>query len=371
MKDVFGMLVMATVIGFSFTACEKAEEDDETEDLIEDKEQQGGDMFDVAGVYEMDYGPYDIAMKDDYVFACRDDKIYVIDVSNVSDPEKVATYDDVERSNKFEALLVSGNTLYAGCTQSTGVYAIDVSSPSAPVLSGKYIDTIYSGNSLKALSLFVNGTTLYAGGSNGTGALLVKFDVSGASSISVQDYWQSTGSGNAIGGVWANSSYVFASTADGYILSFPVSGFGDEPAGEYTFQAEAGHEHWGRTIVGSGNTLYWADWGAGVAAIDISDPTNMSVLSIITHSTYTEQHSDAEGTNAYDLVIDEANSDIYVANGWSGLLKISTDEASRVEAFVDYKDHQYRCIALYGNYVIVGDIAAGTTDVKGLKIIKI
>ncbi|MGK0389116.1 MAG: hypothetical protein ACI94Y_001852 [Maribacter sp.] len=51
-------------------------------------------------------------------------------------------------------------------------------------------------------------------------------------------------------------------------------------------------------------------------------------------------------------------------------MKIDTNSPSEVEDYMDLKDNMYRCIALHGDYVLVGDIAAGTTDVNGVKIIK-
>jgi hypothetical protein len=328
------------------------------------------ELLSIVGKYDMNDGAHALAIKGNYVFASRDDKIFVVDVTDVTNPKAVKTIDDLENNNIFEALLVQGNLLYAGCTSTGGIYVIDITNPESPSITNKYTADIYSGAKIKPLKLFYINNILWAAGSNGTFTMLVKYTVSG-STLTADKYWLGNTTGSIAGGVWANSTHVFISTANGYVHAFNASDISTGAIDSYTFSAEAGHEHWGKTLTGYNNKLYWADWGAGVITLNISDPSNLSAHTLITHSSYTTEHADAEGTNAYDLVVNPTSGKVYVANGWSGLLQIDMSSSDKVEKFVDYKDHQYYCIVQYGKYVIVSSIAAGTTSTKGLKIIKV
>lgn len=346
-------------------ACKKEDPNDPaTPDPVVDQ------IFDIVGSYEMNYGPHALAVSGDYVFASRDDKIYVVNLSDPKNPNLVATINDLTATNDFESLLIEGNILYAGCTTTYGIYMYDISNPSSPQALGKFTDDIYAGNKLKPLGLFFTNGTLWASGSNGLNALLVKFTQQN-NVLTVAEYWVSATTGNTAEGLWANNTHAYISTADGHVMSFDLTNLAAGPLDDFTFQAEAGHEHWGRTLVGLNKTLYWADWGAGLVTIDITSPSNLTAPKIITHSSYIGQHPTAEGTNVYDVIIDPTQGKLYAANGWSGLLEVNLTSTDRVERFVDYKDNLYYCIALYGDYAILGDIAAGTTDFNGLKVIKI
>ena len=326
------------------------------------------DKFDIIGSIEMTSGPHDLAVSGNYLFACLNDKIDIIDISDPANPNKTATFDDLEAGNDFEALFASGNTLFAGCTQTSGVYALDISNPASVTISEKNINEVFAGNKLKAFDLFADGNFLWASGSNGTSGMLVKYDIN---TLQVLDYFLLSGNGNAGEGIWANSNYVFMSTIDGHIYAFDKNNISQGNIGEYTFTNEPGHEHWGRSVTGNGNKLYWADWGAGFITLNISDPANLKADALITQSSFKNDFPDAEGTDVYDVLIHNKNGKIYLANGWSGIVEIDPANPGHVADFKDYKDNQYYCIEQYQNYVIVSDIVEGTTDFKGIKIIKI
>lgn len=334
----------------------------------EPQDNNNTNKFDIVGKLEMTSGPHDLAVSGDYLFACINDKIDIIDISDVSSPTKVTSFDDLEAGNDFEALYIEGNTLFAACYQTSGVYAIDISNPNSVSISEKNINEVFAGTKLKALDLFADGNILWASGSNGTSGILVKYN---ASTLEVLDYYQLSGSGNGAEGVWANSSNVFISTIDGHVYSFDKDNISGGYIGEYTFTNEPGHGHWGRSITGKDNKLFWADWGAGFITINISNPANLTADALITQSSFKNDFSDAEGTNVYDVLIHKKNGMIYLANGWSGLVEVDPSNPGHVASYKDYKDNQYYCIEQYKDYVIVGDIAEGTTDMKGIKIIKV
>ncbi len=345
-----------------FLSCE------DTKDPVDNENPPAVEYMDLMGGLELDNGPHDLAVKDNFVFACRDDKIYLIDIADGATPVLIGVLDDLENSNNFETLLVDGNLMYAGCTSLSAIYVFDISDPENTQVIGYFADVIYSDVQLSPMKFFKKGNVLWAAGSNGTNGMLVKLNATDNGTLTFNSYWVATTSGSAVGGVWANDNNVFVSTANGYIYSFDAANISAGQLDEYTFSAEAGHEHWGKTIVGDGDRLYWADWGAGFITVNISNPANLSAEALITHSSYKQQHPDAEGTNLYDLYLDKTAGKVYVANGWSGFLVIDIDEPDKVEAFVDYTENQYFCIEKIGDYVIMGDIAEGISDYKGIKV---
>lgn len=329
-------------------------------------------IFDVVGSYQMNDGPHDLVVKDHYAIACRGDIISFVDVSNPASPIKVAEYNDLTQSNMFESLVLSADksVLMAACT-SGRIYFINVTNPASPSYMNVFDQTVF-GTYFYPSSMFLEGDYLYAGGSDGTYGMIVRFLMTTSNSITPDNYWVLNVSGSNIGGVWANATHCYASSANGYIYSFNNSTMQLGPLDSYTFTNEAGHEHWGKTIVGKNNRLYWADWGAGFATLDISNPSNMTAVSIISQSVFLSQHADAEGANFYDLVLDEASNKIYLANGWSGLVKVDMNNPGVVENYVDYQYHQNYCLALYDHYALMGNISGGISGTeKGIKIIKI
>jgi hypothetical protein len=100
----------------------------------------------------------------------------------------------------------------------------------------------------------------------------------------LDNYWISNEGGNGIEGLSATGNHVFVSTANGCIYAWDKNDISAGP--EYTFSHEVEHEHLGRAILIQDDKLYWADWGAGFATIDMSTPSNMTTISIITHSSY-------------------------------------------------------------------------------------
>ncbi|TNE54493.1 MAG: hypothetical protein EP338_06665 [Bacteroidetes bacterium] len=361
-------LIWPLCLGLLIASCKKEENNNDN------NQDPGGSgtpaVFDVVGQLSFSDGPHDIAIKDHVLFACRGDNIQIVNISNPSSPTLIGTLEYPQTTNNFEALYLDGNTLYIGCSAVSGIYAMDVTDPEAPTALAQYTDDIFAGTKLKTYSIFAQNGQVWAAGSNGQGSMLVRFDLQSGNLI-LKNFWEGGGTGNAVEGIWGNSTHIYLSTADGHVLSFDQANFTSGPLDDFTFQAEAGHEHWGRTLVGKGNSLYWADWGAGFVTLDISNPSSLVATTTLSNSVYIGQHPDAEGTNVYDVALDDASGKIYLANGWSGLLELNQSTPGQVNNYVDYKDNQYYCLKVSGDYAYVGDIAAGTTDIKGIKVIKI
>ena len=360
-------MVYPLILLLILMSCET--EDNDTNN--ENTEENTTELFDIVGYLELTDGPHDLAIKGSILYACRNDQVQIIDISDVTNPVLKTPYNDLENLNIFETMLISGNTLFLGCTQSSGIYALDITEPLDPSITGKFVDPIYGSTYFKPFKFFKANSILWATGSNGSNAMLVKFNIDNLNAITIDDYWTSNQTGNVGGGIWANSSNVFISTANGYIYSFNANDISSGPIDEYTFSNEAGHEHWGRKLEGAGNTLYWADWGAGFVTIDITDPGNLKATALITNSSFKSQYAETEGTDVYDFAFNLTKTSIFVANGWSGLFLVNTSNPSVVNDYVDYPENQYYCIEYYNNYVIVGDIVAGISDMKGIKIIKV
>lgn len=363
-RTLFSIILTVTFL----SSCEKEPSPDPTPDSDPTEVQ----LFDQVGFLGLPDGPHDIVVNGNYAYACRNDVISVIDLTDVTAPVLVSEINDATNTNTFESMVISSsNILYASCTTLGAIYMIDISDPLNPVILNKFMDDIFSGNKLKALSLFYINNSLWAAGSNGSSGLIVEFNIISASSIQQNSYWDAGGSGNGYGGLWVNSGNAYASTANGVVHSFLTSNLAAGPTDSFTFTNEAGHEHWGKTLLGSGNKLYWSDWGAGFISLDISNPANLTANSMLTHSSYKSQFPAAEGTDVYDVALSSSGK-LFVANGWSGLLRLDSTNPGVVEDYVDYQYHQYYCLALHGQYALLGNISGGITgNDKGLYILKV
>lgn len=365
----FTSYIFCTFLVFTIFSCEK-----EPQDPVDDDDNPvPAQVFDLVGQLQLTDGPHDLIVSGNYVFACRNDIISVIDISNVAAPVLLTQINDLTQTNNFECLVMGNNNiLYAGCTSVGGVYMIDVSNPASPQILDKYNSDIYTGTKVSPYKLAFVNNTLWVGGGNGTNGLLVKYNVLSSSSLSVNSYWLSGGSGTGLGGLWVNATHVYVATSNGFVYSFNASDIAAGPLDSFTFTNEAGHEHWGKTLVGNGNNLYWADWGAGFVNINISNPADLTLNTVLTHSAFKSQFPDAEGTDVYDVAIHPVSGKIFLANGWSGLVRIDPSAAATVEDYVDYQYHQNYCLDLYQDYAIMGNISGGISGTeKGIKIIKI
>ena len=331
---------------------------------ISDKSNKNPKKFDIVGSLEMSSGPKDLAVKDNYLFACIGDKIEVIDISDVTKPKTIASFNDLSESNDFQSLYRQGNVLYAGCTRAGGVYALDISNPQKIKILYKNLNKV-DGFKSNAYDLFADDQFLWASGSG----MLVKYD---KNTLKALDYNIIQGSGNTGEGVWANATNVFMSTTNGHVYSFDKNDLSKGIIGDFSFTNEPGHKHWGRSVVGKNNKLYWADWGAGFVTLDVTQPEKPKPLAIITQSSFKQDFPKAEGTDVYDVLIHHQTGKIYLANGWSGVVEIDPANPGHVASYKDFKYKHFYCIEQYKNYIITSDIAGGrNNEMKGIDIIKV
>ncbi|MBI1800177.1 MAG: hypothetical protein HYR71_00930 [Chloroflexi bacterium] len=115
-----------------------------------------------VGIFPM--GATDVSVSGSYAyFTTSMQGLYIIDVSNPSQPQLVSTYDPVP-SAVGAAVFVSGHYVYMP-ESSVALYVIDVSNPAQPFTAGTYTGTTIVGD------FALKGTTLYMA-SGGDGAQL-------------------------------------------------------------------------------------------------------------------------------------------------------------------------------------------------------
>jgi len=320
-------------------------------------------LGDIVSQVQMRYGPYAVAVKDNFAFATDGSKIRVYDLSNPADPKEITVIEDKFANPEFRSLFVDGNFLYAGSVpisgQDHGVFIFDITNPEKPSSLGKWDD-----GKTVAHGLFVSGGKAFVSGSDGSHGRLVIVDVSDPKNPKTLGTYQSS-SNKGYSKPWNSGNYVYVSDADGYLRILDVSNPSSiKEVGSYKYPGKSGHEPQGKQVVVMGNTLYMADWGAGFISIDISDPTNPKPLDVITH----EEVED--GTDVYAVAID--GNTAYVANGWGGLVWVDISDKSdiKVSHQINPKYTTYLDIALMGDYAVCSD-KGGFTNKPGLDIVKV
>jgi hypothetical protein len=163
----------------------------------------------------------DIAIQGNYAFvAAGGDGLRIYDISAPTAPQLITA--SVDTPNDAVRIAVSGN--YAYIADSTSVQVIDISNPLNPIFER----TLIGGYSLYAKNVTVSGNYLYA-------------------------------------------------TSGGGVRIFDIGAAPGDPQ----FVADAKIRHSGGDVAIAGNYAYVADSGAGVTAIDITDPSNPILLGSI------------------------------------------------------------------------------------------
>ncbi len=207
------------------------------------------------------FGGNHIAVQGNYLYVATDKKLSVIDVTSVGTPSEVGKYENTNVT--FQDVSVKGTTAFAVAYNATlgAIFAIDVANPENPILIGWlltrdlwgiYVDGNYAYVAAGDSGLFVYNVTNPAGMSR-IASLNLGADI--------QEIWKS-GNYVYLGGpfdqkLWAVDVSDPASPTLADTLTLSVSG-------------EDIHTH-GTTAVVSGPQ--------GVAFVDISNPSSMSVIS--------------------------------------------------------------------------------------------
>ncbi|MFT7623998.1 MAG: hypothetical protein ACI9WU_003184 [Myxococcota bacterium] len=236
-----------------------------------------------------------------------------------------------------EDLVQIGNTVLVAA-KSTGLLVFDVSNPAAPTEvtrlfaggddvwdlatdsdgrayvahyeSGVHVLQV-TGNTVTALgshapgwrviSVAPLGNRLYIGGGDGTRGVLAVLDIANPASPSPLGSFQFDQMTSACSSLAARDTTVFCGRADGHLIAFDASNPAEPVViGDFFEPGTPGHEPWGLGITLLGNTLYYADWGAGMLVVDTTNPQAMTAL-----HTYANNHAIYDVALGQDVTIRE------------------------------------------------------------------
>jgi len=315
-----------------------------------------------TGRIALDEGPHDLLISGRNMYATRDRDITLFSLSDPERPSAVKKYSYT--SNLGQPFIVSG-TIYVAAPAEGALLELDEN------LNFKKKHLLGIAGFKSNVGMKSSDGDFWIGGSNGTVAILAHYKmVSG--SLSLQSSWMATSSNSMIQSIVEQGSHIVVSVASGQLWAFSKASLSAGPVKVLTYDEEPGHEKWGYTICKVGNKAYWANWGAGLATVDLSNPANLKVLQLITNSSMKGQFPDSEGTNVYDVEYNSTHNVLCVANGWSGVLLVRPYNSNKVMDYLDLQYIQNRCIATSGNYIYTGNISGGMSgDLKGIMIYKI
>lgn len=293
----------------------------------------------------------DLLIQGSYAYvAAKDYGVYIIDISNPEIPVLLKT---LNTSGTAWNLALSGDYLFVA-DKGNGITVIDINNPAQASIV-KVIDP-----GIYVADLVVEGGWLYAGGGDGTDGYVKILDISDIQNPVVVGSYQVTGMYPACSSLGKNGDYLFYGAANGNLLALNIT----NPAGiiladTYYTPGTAGHEPWGLgiTIDQTNSVLYYSDWGAGLAAVDITQPDNLTEMDIF----YT-------GNGVYDAWLH--GSELSVANSWGGVivLDVSNPSAlvqagSTLEYAVSINSFDYPAcphgVVRSGNYTYIADNSSG------------
>ena len=221
-----------------------------------------------------------LTVKDGILYtANRETGVYIFNVSNPAAPALIKRFDTVEFATGID---IAGDVLFVSERQN-GVEFIDVSDPS----KAAHIDILKTNESQ---SCFYHNGYLYSG-EWGKGMVTV-FDASNMDSIREIKTVNLQGYGD---GVYASGNLLFASTGHQHLNGTPSTEKGDghgleifditDPADpkfisrvEFGKFFASGNDYWTCRPSGDGKTVFCADTGNGVYAVDITTKTKPAVL---------------------------------------------------------------------------------------------
>ncbi len=309
---------------------------------------------------EMNGGPHQLLINGSTLYAALNHELYVFSISSAENPLLQKVYSH-ETNKRFGKMFFKNNKLYAANKDENLIYVFD----SALNLQSKY--TINS-SSFSPNSIYIDQDGIFwLGGSNGSNGMLLKCSLSG-DALTVQQNWTASYNESNIESLSEKDNYILVSNAKGNFLTFSKNDI-SSPSSDVTFVNEPGHEKWGKSFVLLNNQVFWANWGAGLANLDLTNPASPTVSTVITHSKFKTQFPDSEGTMVYDVAYNSTKNLICVANGWSGVFLVGPDNPDVILDYIDPKDVQNASVATSGKYIFTGNISGGISgNLKGIMI---
>lgn len=320
-------------------------------------------QFVFLGTLPMQEGPHQLLISNDYLYALRDNQLFLFSIDNPEIPELLVTYDQPNQK-KFGRMFLYQNDIWLPNLEDKKIYVFDAAlnlkktySTDLPLLSPNVIA--------------IEGNNYWIGGSDSAHGVLARCVLNG-NTIKKVESWESTSNQTLIESIQIKGNYIFTSLSKGNLLSFNKSNLATGPKSNLTYDHEQGYEKSGRTILMRDNQIFWANGGAGFANVNAANPENMILSSVLTNSMIRRQIKQAtEGTDVYDVCYNEKRNLLCVANGWSGILLIKPGLADVVQDYMDPQYFQNYSIATIGDYFYTGNVSGGiNNNLKGIAVFK-
>lgn len=321
------------------------------------------EQFVFLGTLPMQEGPHQLLIANDYLYALRDNKIFLFSIDNPGIPELLVTYEQ-ENNKNFGKMFLYQNDIWVPNLENRKIYVFDA----ALNLKKTYnTDMSYFNPNV----MIIEGNNYWIGGSDSTHGILARCTLNGNTLKKVES-WESSLEQTFIESLGIKGNYIFTSLRKGDLLSFSKSNLAAGPKSTLTYDNEQGYEKSGRTILMKENQVFWVNGGAGFANVNAANPENMILSSVLTNSMIRSQIKQAtEGTDVYDVAYNEKRDLLCVANGWSGVLLIKPGLADVVQDYMDPQYFQNYSIATTGDYFYIGNVSGGiNNNLKGIAVFK-
>lgn len=319
-----------------------------------------------VGNVQMEDGPHDLLVQGTSLYAVRDHRIFQFQIQDPSKPQLKQQYTLGSGAARFGKLYHAGNSLFVPAQTDGHLYELKDTD-----LSLVKTHELGIASFKPYVALRDSDGNFWVGGSNGSRGILAKYAYANQT-LSLTAHWVAPGNDSNIESMIEKDGYLIVSIPKGDLYSFKRSDVASGPADAITYEHEAGHEKWGHTLLRHGDKAFWANWGAGFATVDLTNPSKLAIDAVISNSTFKSQFANAEGTNVYDVAYNAKNDLLCIANGWSGVLLVKPGAPNQVLDFIDPQYFQNRCVETAGDYIYTGNISGGMSgDLKGIKVFKI
>lgn len=298
------------------------------------------------------------------LFSQKDEVLNKYSLINPEEPILTNTFLN-SQGKSFGKIFAKDNVLYVSSSFENKIYLFD---------ENLQIITTYSTNvpNFYPNTLVVDSVgNFYIGGCNGTKGVIAKCRLVGNQLQHEVSYTFQMGQTN-IESIVLNKNHLFISVKSGVIYSFNTNTISIGPISSTTHEYEMGNEKWGKTIQLVHQKLFWANWDAGFATVELDDPKNLSISSCISNARFRSQFPDSKAINVCDIGYNIEHDLLCIANGWSGIFLVNPKEPSTILDYLDVGNFQNYCIATQGNYIYTGSTSNGVADNhKGIKIYKL
>jgi len=329
------------------------------------------EVMEIVAKINLDRRPEYLGVKDSCVYACLQDSIAVVDVSNPAKPNIVTYLQDWENHNYFEAILVVDNILYAACSDVFGIYSIDISNSKEPKIASVFNDNIIDSTKFGGYCMFSENNSLWAVGiTNYNESMIIHFQANNPKNLIVVEYFKSNEYGIEQG-ITVAEEYVYVSTDKGFLLVYDKNNISIGPIFVYSYVYNPVGVNEGRTIGTDSTQLFWADNGAGFVSFDMRTNGNVNLKNCIKTVPFQSINPNAIATEVLDFLVHSKTGKIYYANGWCGLTKVDPKNSKIVAGNLPSGNNFFYSLAEFDNYVIVGIDGQDYSAVKGLAIVKV